>query len=334
MAEPTINVDRLLVGPHVRRHRGVTALSETIRTLEGGHGRDGGTGDNSVELRHVHLGVISLGVRAHQANHTVSILRHPTSPYVVQFIFDDEVSISIDRERSIAAHGAAFLIRPGCDFERQELHGRGATASVMFDGAAVRGRLADRLDRELDKPVVFATDVASSRAALLAMMVSIDRALETGLAAPGDAAIEAMQRAFIDLLLDVQPHSYSEELAECGRGRKALRIDLVRSLVARDPAAKLTVEDLAAIAECSVRSLQANFAKHGATSPMEFVRRCRLELARNRLLDATCHAPIASIATEFGFNSASRFTAEYRGRYGETPSETRERRSSGDASAR
>ena len=333
MTQPSIDVHRLLSGPHATRRGGVTALSEAIRTMEGEHRRTVERSDSSIELRNVRLGAISMGVRRHHAMHAVSVHRHPASPFIVQFIFDDEVPVSIDQAKCRIGHGEAFLIPPGCRFERRDLDDRGTSVSVMFEGAAVRGRLADRLGRELDRPLVFRTEVVASRNALLAMLVSIDRALETGLAAPGDAAIEAMQRAFLDLLLDLQPHSYSKALAASEHGRKSMRIEIVRALVARYPSARHSVEDLAAAAECSVRSLQANFAEHCATSPIEYVRRLRLELARNRLLDETCRAPIASIATDFGFASASRFAAEYRRRYGETPSETRQRRANTGESA-
>lgn len=330
MTQPSIDVHRLLSGPHALRRRGVTAITETIRTVEGEHRRSGGPTESSTEFRYVLLGAIGLGVRRHQALHTVALTRHPTSPYIVQFIFDDEVKVSIDQTQFRVEPGQAFLLPPGCRFERQEFDDRGASVSVMFDGAAVRGRLADRLGRELDQPLVFKPEVVAGRNPLLAMLVSIDRALESGLAAPGDAAIDAMQRAFLDLLLDLQPHSYSRALSSGEHGRKSLRIEIVRAIVARDPSAKHSVKDLADAAECSVRSLQATFAEQCATSPIEYVRRLRLELARNRLLDQTCDDPIASIATDFGFASASRFAVEYRRRYGETPSQTRTERSRGE----
>ena len=185
--------------------------------------------------------------------------------------------------------------------------------------------MAERVSAALDRPIEFRTRVVAARNPLLAMAVAIDQALASGLAVVDGPACTAMQRAFIDLLLDLQPHSYADDLVRDDRAVKSMRIETVRALVDRDPSAHLTVEDLASAAECSVRSLQANFAEYGATSPMDFVRRRRLALARTRLLDPTCEDPIGEIAVAHGYRSASRFAADYRRLFGELPSGTRRR---------
>lgn len=326
MSRAPVELDSLLTGCHATRVSGDAALAETVRTMEGAHTRTFKKPEPTIEFRHVALGVIRIGLRSHRATQRVAADRSPTGDYLVQFVFGATVSVIIDREHLRIGPGDAVLIPPGCRFQREEDHDQGATISVSFDGLAVRSRLAARLRRALDRPLAFEARVGSSRDALLAMVISIDRALESGLASPHDPAIEAMERAFIDLLLDLQPHSYSGDLSATEDERRSRRIELVRDLVDRDPSARHAVEDLAAAAGCTVRSLQTSFAECSSTNPMDFVRGRRLQLARARLLDVDCHQPIWSVAKDHGFANASRFAVEYRRAYGETPSETRQRR--------
>lgn len=322
----------LLTGSHATRVKGDAALSSVIRTVEGGHGRSPRGTDSDGELRFVRLASIEMAVRSHRGHARVAIQqRSPTSGYIVQFNLAGKAIAVIDGRRTPIPVGRAILIPPGCRFERETEDNFGI--AVIFNGAAVRARLAERISRTLDAPIVFQTRVDSAHDALLAMVVAIDRALETRLVRPGDAALDALQQAFVDLLLDLQPHSYSSRLADGSRARKSMRIEIVRELVDRDPSAPLTLEDLAAAADCGIRSLQTTFAEYVATSPIDFVRRRRLELARHRLLDPSVKATISEIASRHGFQSHSRFAAEYRRIYGETPSETRgaERRRPGSA---
>jgi TolB-like protein len=55
---------------------------------------------------------------------------------------------------------------------------------------------------------------------------------------------------------------------------------------------------------------------------MPFLRELRLERARQELLRASDRASITRVATRYGFNHIGRFAAQYRTRYGESPSAT------------
>jgi transcriptional regulator GlxA family with amidase domain len=55
---------------------------------------------------------------------------------------------------------------------------------------------------------------------------------------------------------------------------------------------------------------------------MQFVRDVRLDAVRERLTRADSPCTVAEVATEFGFGHLSRFSQDYRRRYGENPSET------------
>jgi AraC family transcriptional regulator len=68
-------------------------------------------------------------------------------------------------------------------------------------------------------------------------------------------------------------------------------------------------------------SLVRGFRAHLHCSPGEYMRRLRLEHARNAL--ATSSRPIAEVALEAGFYDQSHFTAAFRRHFGVTPAEYR-----------
>ncbi|WP_183093747.1 helix-turn-helix domain-containing protein [Nocardioides stalactiti] len=90
----------------------------------------------------------------------------------------------------------------------------------------------------------------------------------------------------------------------------------------------LTVAEVAAAAGVGVRALQHAFELYAGATPMEHLRRVRLDHAHDELLTAgaTSRTSIADVAHRWGFASASRFSASYRERYGCLPSETLRRR--------
>lgn len=88
----------------------------------------------------------------------------------------------------------------------------------------------------------------------------------------------------------------------------------------------ITVEDLARVVQVSVRSVQAAFQRLRGCTPMQMVMRQRLEAANLML---RCGGPvtrITDVATACGFFNFGRFATRYREVFGETPSQTRARR--------
>lgn len=88
----------------------------------------------------------------------------------------------------------------------------------------------------------------------------------------------------------------------------------------------IRVEDLAALAQVSVRSLHAGFKEYCGISPMLYLRQIRLDRARADLIDHhnTATKSVAEVALRWGFHQG-RFSAEYKQRFGETPGQTLQR---------
>ena len=86
----------------------------------------------------------------------------------------------------------------------------------------------------------------------------------------------------------------------------------------------LTAALLAEASYVGERTLYEGFQREFGITPMAYVRRFRLERAREALIAATPDdgATVAEISLSHGFGHLGRFAASYRERYGESPSET------------
>src|SRR5262245_26516659 len=82
------------------------------------------------------------------------------------------------------------------------------------------------------------------------------------------------------------------------------------------------LEALAAAAGVRPRTLERHFRSFLRTTPLGWVRRMRLSLARQRLLHGRDEPTVTGIALASGFNQLGRFAEQYRKRFGELPSQT------------
>lgn len=73
----------------------------------------------------------------------------------------------------------------------------------------------------------------------------------------------------------------------------------------------------------SIRSLQAAFRSDLGTTPTAFIRSERLDRVRSDLQVTPACVTVTDIATRWGITHLGRFAADYRARFGESPSQTR-----------
>ena len=91
-------------------------------------------------------------------------------------------------------------------------------------------------------------------------------------------------------------------------------------MIHADPAASITLGDLARTAGVGVRALTRGFEHRLGISPMRYLQQRRLERARSDLLD--CRGGVTEVAYRWGFGNLGDFALKYRERFGERPSET------------
>lgn len=134
--------------------------------------------------------------------------------------------------------------------------------------------------------------------------------------------VRHLRSVLVGQLFEAQRCSLSEELAT-GAPAASPAVAAAKAFVDDDPAAAHTVEDLARHAGVSVRALQEGFRRQLGTTPMEYVRSCRLEVAHRALRAADpSEASVTDLATAAGFSHLGRFSVDYRKRFGCSPSAT------------
>ncbi len=141
-----------------------------------------------------------------------------------------------------------------------------------------------------------------------------------------EPVLRQMERTIVSLVLTQMPHNYSDALGGEPPGPAPDYIRTVEDYIAASAERPLTLQDLAAVAGVSERTLQSAFRRFRDTTPMEFLRDHRLELARRGLQKAALNGrSVTDIALSCGFNHLGKFAKCYRARFGETPSQTRRR---------
>jgi len=101
------------------------------------------------------------------------------------------------------------------------------------------------------------------------------------------------------------------------RDRSGRRLTAAMEFVHTHVREKIAVEELAACAHLSVSQLQREFRRLFAMTPLEYVTRVRLMMAR-RQLEVTAD-PVGTIALDCGFYDQSHFTKIFRERTGLAP---------------
>ena len=119
-------------------------------------------------------------------------------------------------------------------------------------------------------------------------------------------------------------HVFPTNWLEAGEGRSGgsvvvrRAIDFMREHVAES----ITMTDVATAAYVSTRGLHAAFTRERGETPMQYLRRIRLESIRSELLAGGADVTVAAVARRWGFTHLPRFAAQYQRVFGERPSET------------
>ena len=85
----------------------------------------------------------------------------------------------------------------------------------------------------------------------------------------------------------------------------------------------ITLSDIAAAVDVTPRSVQYTFREHLGTTPLEYLRRVRLDRAHRELQAADPSIDtVMAIAGRWGFGHAGRFSSAYKQAFGPPPSRT------------
>jgi AraC-like DNA-binding protein len=222
----------------------------------------------------------------------------------------------------------AAVFQPVGDATLEKWEGDCRLLAVKISRTALENELAGLLDGPVRSPVTLAPTIDITRGPgaswlRLVRLMAADATQPQGLIHHPVVGAR-LQEALIAGMLGATDHPYRDRLerpspATAAPGAIRRTVEAMRA----HPGKPFTVADLAAIAGVSIRSLQESFRRYVGMPPMTYLRHLRLAGVHEHLRhsDPALHT-VTEIAYHHGFTHMGRFAAEYRARYGVTPSET------------
>lgn len=130
-----------------------------------------------------------------------------------------------------------------------------------------------------------------------------------------------VSKSLLAAIIDKLPHSYSDVVRD--EANRILPGHVLRAyrFIQTNYHEHIANEDLADVSGVSLRTLYAGFHKFLGMSPQNYLRLRRLEMAKRGLEDLNNRGPVSEIAANCGFTHMGRFSADFRRRYGQSPSE-------------
>ena len=132
------------------------------------------------------------------------------------------------------------------------------------------------------------------------------------------------EEALVTGLLTCQPNNYSDEL--CSDDNLSIAPSFVKRVeryIEEHAQEAISITEMAEHVGVSSRSLFAGFRRFRNTSPMLYLKEVRLRHVHEELRQSSAGSTtVTAVAFRWGFSHLGHFTADYKRRFGESPSET------------
>jgi AraC-like DNA-binding protein len=253
--------------------------------------------------------------------------------FLVQIPVAGDAAILCGNRRFHSTPDAASLVSPTLPLHMR-WHAGNAQVCVRFERELVERHCAAHLGHALDRPLEFEPELRLDGPAgrYFLRLVTLF-AEETMLArCPGapshplanERVAAHMASALVNALIYGQTSNVSAALAGASAAPAPHFVRRAEDYLRHHYAEAVTVEQLAAVAGVSVRTLFSGFRDFRDVTPMAYLRRVRLDKARQALQNGEARgaAGVTKVALDCGFSHLGRFAAQYRAQFGELPSQT------------
>ena len=199
--------------------------------------------------------------------------------------------------------------------------------AMKFPRGPLEEHLGSLLGQPVAEPLDFSVSMDLTEGAGAALLSAV-RFLQTEIDRPGGIADAPLARAQLETyvmtaLLHGVPHRYSDDLRTPSEREHPAAVRRAVDHIEDHAGEPLTVPQLARQAGVSTRSLQISFARHLGTTPSEYLRDVRLARAHADLVAGNpSDTSVTERAAAWGFVHLSRFSEQYRRKYGVLPSQT------------
>jgi AraC-like DNA-binding protein len=254
--------------------------------------------------------------------------KQPDSLYVIYIPCVGSIALQINSHQTINCfpNTTAAIANPGQDAVGMTSE-QGKALLIGVERTIVEQALINLLGRAVKQPVVFEPEINltydfGNNLQQFAQLLRQGLADEAG---RSSLVLEELKQAFLTFLVKGVPHNYSEALLYQRIGALGCYVRKAQMFIETNLQSDIRLGDIAAAAGVCPRTLEKAFAYHCDISPMQFLKRVRLQHVREELCQATPGTNVAEVMMRYGFTQGGKFAKAYRELFGELPSETLKR---------
>jgi AraC-like DNA-binding protein len=204
-----------------------------------------------------------------------------------------------------------------------------ARENLWIEAAALEQALEALLGERLRERLAFKSTIGwtSGLAASLRGQIDFltDKMARQGGVTDNPVAMASVTDLVVSLVLHGIPHNYLERLTTDRFGAVPAYVRRAEDFMRANASVPITMDNVAAAAGCSVRTLGSVFRQFRDTTPLAALHRIRLEHAHAEPGHRGSGPSIAEVARRYGFTNPGRFAAAYRRCFGESPVDTAKR---------
>lgn len=286
-------------------------------------------GQRTISARDLHISIGEFDVWAGNCPSGMSVsFTEPPDLYALYVPLAGAMEFK-QRSRTIVSAPGALI---ACDLAKVDsilLQENRSHIGVAFSRDAITRQLAELIDAPVDRNFDLLAEISAEQdnGSLATMCGLVWSSLEANPdEGAGSRSNEMLLRAIMVRLLESVPHKYSHRMNRERSPAMPRHVKIAIEFMVAHVLLPLTIDEIATAAGVSARSLQLAFQEFKGTTPLGYLRRLRLENARQDLMVAADeNESVGAIAKRWGFSNVARFSTLYKNVFGETPRQTAER---------
>lgn len=282
-----------------------------------------------INFRHNHASLQTVSFNATDYGNPYGKVKVSIPPmeelYLVQLSLAGSAQITSDNSTFVLNQGEMCVLNP--DAKVEQVFGEGYQHfTVKFLKSSLNALLVQELGlrpgclKFYPRPI----KVQGAAYSFTQMVSAVCEDLESEASAFSHSrVVGAVEHTLQRLLLAAVPHNQSEFFDAPSASPAPYYVKRVEDFIHQHAADSITLEEMINVAGVSARSLHAGFRRFRGTTPMNYLKNCRLVLAHRQLQEAAALGlTVTDIAMSCGFTHLSKFAHDYHERFGEKPSET------------
>lgn len=278
-----------------------------------------------VRMHHIPMGEISLNRLRYSSRVDITPAQLKDF-FLVQMPIHGNATIISEGQEVVSTPQLATVINPE-DVTRMRWEPGNDQFLLRISRSLLESTLMGQLGQPLNEPLRFDTAFRwQETPAWCALLGYLMECASQGLDLDKHRLIrQQIEQLVATTLLISHRHNYQQPGNQKRAAIRPSHVRRVQDYIHAHAHETLSAETLADIGGVSLRGLYAGFKNFLGVSPMQYLRDTRMERVRAELLTGEVNN-VTGVALRWGFAHMGRFSAEYKARFGETPSQSMRKR--------